>query len=307
MSKNIIFQMQSAVNYASEKGIGTDKHSDKCNGETGTYKIYSYASRKEMIDFSWDFGRYIKDKFPKIRKVKDIDISHINTYLDSKKGISENTMKLICSNLNKLELCVEKFFKVNVDWQTNRIVPKQDKANIRHVVFTDAQIEKIDKCVASKRDCFSKDGYLLARFFGLRSASICKLQVQDVSLENRTLHIHNDKGGRNRDLRIPEEAIPYLKKMIEGKSNPTDRLVPLRPDSICAYLNRICKSLNTNGEFDKILKGRTSIHCLRKYVATSMYKELVKTHPKKEAENLVCKFLGHGENRKDIIGRYIFI
>lgn len=307
MSKNIIYQMQSAVNFAADKGIGTDKHSDKCNGEIGTYKIYSYASRKEMIDFSWDFGRYIKVNFPDIKQVKDIKVEHINDYLKSKKDISGNTIKLLSSNLNKLELCVEKFFNIKVDWQTNRVIPEAEKSNIRHVIFTDEQVVKIDNRVAEKRDSLSKNGYYLARFFGLRSASICKIQVQDVSLENRILHIHGDKGGRNRDLQIPEEAVPYLKKMLIGKDNPTDRLVPLRPDSVCAYLNRICKELNYHGEFDNIIKARTSIHCLRRYKATAMYEELIKTHSKKEAENLVCKFLGHGENRKDIIGRYIFI
>ena len=298
MAKNLCYQMTSSIENA--LSLGEDKHSAKSQ-HTNPHKIYSYASRKEMIDLSHDFSNYLKANFPEIRMVRDINVKHINDYLSSKDKLTQTSIQQYSARLNKLELCCNKKFGLSLDWRTGREIPVQHKEQIRNVVFSDKQIQGIEKYLETKKDCYSKSAYYLAKAFSLRAASVVKLQVRDVDLVNMKLHIHEDKGKRSRDLDIRPAEIEMLKNMINGK-NPTDRLIPLRSDSICAYLNRVCKILG----YTNITDAKTSYHCLRKYSITQYYKEQEKIVGPKRAEQLASIRLGHGEDRKDIIDRYIF-
>lgn len=281
--------------------LGEDKHSSK-KQHNDPHKIYSYASRKEMIDIAHDFSKYMKSYFPEVRMVRDIQVQHINHYLASKDKLTQASINQYSARLNKLELCCNKKFGLSLDWRTGREIPVQQREQIRKVVFTDKQIQGIEKYLENKKDCYSKSAYYLAKAFSLRAASVVKIQVRDIDFVNMKLHIHEDKGKRSRDLDIRPQDIEMLKNLIAGRSG-TDRLIPLRSDSICAYLNRVCKVLG----YTNITNAKTSYHCLRKYSITQYFKEQEKIYGTKRAEQLASIRLGHGEDRKDIINRYIFI
>lgn len=298
MAKNLCYQMTSSIENA--LSLGEDKHSAK-RQNTNQTKIYSYASRKDMMDFAHDFSKYIKTNFPEVRMVRDINVKHINDYLLSKDKLTQASIQQYVSRLNKLELCCNKKFGLSLDWRNGREIPVQHKEQIRNIVFTDKQIQGIEKYLETKKDCYSKYAYYLAKAFSLRASSVVKIQVRDVDLVNMKLHIHEDKGKRSRDLDIRPTEVEMLRKLIIDK-NATDRLIPLRSDSICAYLNRICKVLG----YTNITNAKTSYHCLRKYSITQYYKEQEKMVGYKKAEQLASIRLGHGKDRKDIIDRYLF-
>lgn len=92
---NLGYQFSSAINECCV--FGADKHSIKKN-EGADHRIYSYAARDDMISFSKQFSHYMKDNFPGIRKVKQITVEHINSFLSSRKGITDKTMQHdVCS------------------------------------------------------------------------------------------------------------------------------------------------------------------------------------------------------------------
>lgn len=142
MAKNLCYQMTSSIENA--LALGQDKHSAK-QAHIDPHKIYSYASRKEMLSFAHDFSKYIKENFPEVRKVKDIQVQHINHYLASKDKLTQTSISQYSARLNKLELCCNKKFGLSLDWRTGREIPVQQREQIRNVVFTDKQIQGIER------------------------------------------------------------------------------------------------------------------------------------------------------------------
>ena len=83
--KNIKYQFLLAINNNFRESM--DKNSDKANGIRNTNKIYSYASRKNLVKVSSAFGDFMKENYPEIRYVKDIRPEHIQSFLVHKNSI----------------------------------------------------------------------------------------------------------------------------------------------------------------------------------------------------------------------------
>ena len=279
---------------------GMDKHAAKKQNKETDYKIYSFASRKELISFCHRFTDFMKEKFPDVRKVKDIEISHINSYLASKTNVTQKTIQHEISCINKMQLCCNKKFGISVDWKTDRIVPKVNIQTRRNIVFSDEQMVELKKYFNSKRDSHSKTAFFIGERFALRASEIEKLQKRDFRENDKILHIHDSKGKRSRDIPLSDSDIVFLRKITKGLSNG-DRIVPIRADSICAALNRACKALG----YKEIVAAKSSYHCLRKYVITKRYKEEKTIIGMKKARENCMEYLGHSRNRKDLFSTYI--
>lgn len=300
MAKNLCYQMTSAIENGFKPGM--DKHSIKAQKMETDYKIYSYAARKDMIDFAHRFSAFIKTEFPETRKVKDITIEHVNGYLSKRTNVTQATLQHDISCLNKLALCVNRKFNLNMDWKMGRVVPKNEKKNCRTEVFTKEQINGLKAYFDTKRDSCSKNAFFLAERFSLRASEVVKLQARDIKWEQNLVHIHDSKGKRSRDITMTEDDKKFLKELV-GDKKGNDRLIPLRADSICAYLNRACKVLN----FDNIISAKTSYHALRKYSITEYYKEQCEKVGEKKAKGMAMERLGHSKDRADLFKVYIHV
>ena len=91
-----------------------------------------------------------------------------------------------------------------------------------------------------------------------------------------------------------------LKRIMDGK-RPSEKLIPLKPDTVCCYINRACKKLG----FNEIVSAKTSVHCLRKYSITNYYKEKCKEVGPDRARELAMLRLGHSKDRMDLFKTYI--
>lgn len=300
IAKNITYQMTSAIDNGFRPGM--DKHSDKKqNHNESTYKIYSYSSRREMIDFAHRFAKFIKENYPDIRQVKDIGIEQVNAYLASKGNVTQKTMQHEVACLNKLSLCLNKKFGISTDFTTGRIVPVMEVKRKRDVVFDKEQIKGLKEYFDTKKDCYSKTAFYIGERFALRASEITKLQYRDIDWENMKLHIVDSKGKRSRVIDITQDDIAFLKKITQGLTGK-DRIIPLKPDSICAYLNRACKHLG----YDNIVRAKTSYHSLRKYSISCKLAEKEKELGSKSAARKYCMdYLGHGKNRSDLQSVYL--
>lgn len=300
MAKNLCYQMTSAI----ENGFrpGMDKHSIKAQQKETDYKIFSYAARKDMIDFAHRFSAFIKTDYPEIRKVKDITIEHVNAYLLRKTNVTQATLKHDISCLNKLSLCVNRKFNLDVDWKTGRVVPKASMEKRRVVAFTPEQIKGLNDYFSTKKDCYSMRAYYLGERFALRASEVVKLQARDILYDKAMLHIHESKGKRSRNISISEDDKLFLKELV-GDKKGNERLIPLRQDSICAYLNKACKTLG----YRNIVEAKSSFHALRKASISRFYKEQCEKVGEKRAREMAMERLGHGKNRTDLFRVYIHV
>lgn len=310
MANNLCYQLKQAIE--NSLVLGGDKHSIKKQQQESDYRIYSYASRKSLINFSYGFCGYMKENYPDIKMVKDITIEHINGYLASRAKVSQKTIGFDVAAINKLEKCVNKKYGIHVDWRTERIVPRQEIEKVRNITFSDKQIKGIEKHLKTKRECSSKDAYYIAKRFSLRASEVVNIQYRDIKWEKGEfgiLHIHESKGKRSRDILLTGDDRKFFEELIKkhrdrGKDvSNRERIVALRSDSICAYLNRICKKLG----YSNIIEKKTSYHALRKYTITKFYREQEKIHGKNKAKEMAMERLGHGKGRKDLFETYILL
>lgn len=303
---NIKYQFLQAINASFKENM--DKHSIK-KVEGASNKIFSYSSRKNVLNVASDFANFINRNYTgeeKVKYVRDIGVQHINSYLISKKDkCTRETMKQICAQINKLELVCNHKYHLNLDWHTFRTVPQIEKKSIRIMCFRDEQVKQIINHLSTRKECSGKKGVYISISWGLRAKEIEALKCKDFNLDTMQLFISGSgaKGGRNRVLSIKQEQIPLVEYLIKDKK-PNDRVVPIRSDSICNYLRDICVRLN----YTDILKAKTSIHCMRKWRATKHFLEIYqKTNDKEYALEETCVFLGHSKNRRDIARHYILL
>ena len=84
-----------------------DKHADKANGIRNTDKIYSYSSRSNLVDLSANFANYMREVYPEVHKVSDIQAEHIQCFLNSKTEIcSQLSLNQYGAMFRKLENCI---------------------------------------------------------------------------------------------------------------------------------------------------------------------------------------------------------
>jgi len=142
----------------------------------------------------------------------------------------------------------------------------------------------------------------VAGAFGLRVTELTKITPKDLETEG-VLHIFKSKGGRSRDLEIHTEeqrvAVQKLKAVAEALE-PLQKIISVQSDSI----NKFYKEHATAIGVEKV--DAYGIHQLRRMVATDLYHDLIsKGVEEKDAENQVSHWLGHGDNRADVIAHYV--
>ena len=83
--RNLKYQFLQAINNSFKESM--DKHADKANGIKNTDKIYSYSSRSNLVDLSANFANYMREVYPEVHKVSDIQAEHIQCFLNLKTEI----------------------------------------------------------------------------------------------------------------------------------------------------------------------------------------------------------------------------
>ncbi|MDO5564900.1 MAG: site-specific integrase [Eubacteriales bacterium] len=296
MAHNLAYQFKSAID--SNFKEGTEKRSYKAvNGRKATGKIFSYAQRKDLIETSNNFAKYIKHTYPEVRKISDVRSEHVNSYLESKLGTCTSaTIHQYATRLEKLQHVANGHFKTaNATWKVT--VPHIETVKMRDVAFSRQDYSNV---MNSGSDCQSYRALDLAGRFGLRAQEVVKIRTTDIDYNNRTLHI-TGKGGRERYLPMRESDIGVLKEYT-GRLRPGERLFTVKSDSVNSYLNRTCKNLG----IERYAKCKSGVHAIRKMVAQERYDELREAGAtKEEALTYVNNYLGHGDHRPDISNTYI--
>lgn len=151
------------------------------------------------------------------------------------------------------------------------------------------------------KNCQSADCVVIGGAFSLRVSELCNLRPAD--LKENELHIHQSKGGRDRDLIVHNkeqlDALNHLKELAAGL-NEHQRIFTVQSDSINKFYRENAKAVNIK---DSEIFG---LHQLRRMGATEMYHELrAAGSTDREASDAVSEMLGHGSNRADVERSYI--
>ena len=305
--KEVINMEKNKLFYQFYKGIclafnpGCDKHSYKRSG-CRKVKIFGYEDRRNIIKIANQLSNYLTKNHPEINKIKEITANEVTDFLLCKNNYcSKNTMKNYQYGIKKLERICNEHLYLNVKLYDTNLNLEGITPYIRDIEMSDNDLDILLNEIKNSNSK-AKLGIELLCYFGLRVSEICKLKGQDISLENMTLHVHESKGKRSRDLAIDSlEKLEVCKKVVASVKR-NERVCPLRHDSVNAEIRRIL----VKNKITKYKEHKTGVHSIRKSVAKKeLLKILDETGDMKVAEEATATMLGHGKKRKDIINTYV--
>lgn len=277
-----------------------DKHSLKHVEGIGGAKIFSYSDRKNLIDLSSNFCNFMKVNNPDIKFIREIEVNHIQQFLNYKANdCSTKTLEQYISKFNKLEKVVNEVYHVKVNFKSGFIVPF-GKEKVRSISMSREDFNKLLKNMQGSKS-LAVNAVTLSGIFGLRVSETINLQGRDIQIDKGILHIHESKGGRSRDLKIPAENEGYLEKL-KASVNETERIIPLKEDSVNRFLYRQLGLLGLT----QYREHNTGIHSIRKMVAQEVYCKFRENGQTiQQALNSTSHFLGHGNDRNELMRQYI--
>ena len=202
MARNLKYQFKNSIDKNFKEGM--DKHSLKQSEGLGNGRIYSYADRKNLIDFSSNFANYMTENFSEVKMVRDIKADHIQKFFDEKaKECSKATLEQYRSKFNKLEKLANKTYNTNVSFSRGYILPntKENTDKIRKTAMSKEDYRKLQN-ITNNATSSGTIGIELSARFGLRVAEVTKLQGRDIDLNKGFLRIIDSKGARSRDIII---------------------------------------------------------------------------------------------------------
>ena len=303
MARNLKYQLK----YCVEKNFkeGMDKYSDKKNKVQKGIKVYSYADRKNLIDFTANFSNFMKENYEEVKMVKDIKSEHIQNFLNLKsESCTNETLEQYVSKANKVRNLINKTYpKSPIDkLDIKAPVSNSSKQSVKDKQITREHYKLIENNIRGN----GLKAIELGATFGLRVSEVVKLQKRDIDLDKREIKIIDGKGRRSRDIPIetPEQwriAVEIKERVI---GDEYQRVVPIKPNGVNMSIQRAMEKCNLDREY-----VGNKIHSFRKlYAQESFDRDRNGGYSIKESLGRVSERLGHSEERgedKELINRYV--
>lgn len=302
MGRNLKYQFKTCIEKNFKEKM--DKHSIKKNKQMNKTRIFSFADRKNLIDFTANFSNFMKENHKEIKLVKDINSNHIQEFLNEKaKNCSQATLREYSSHIRKMSNLINSTYKTNIKYDFKTPQSKSGKQILRDQQMKLEDYKRIHEIMRNSSN--GQKAIEIGKNFGLRISEITKLQKRDIDLEKKEILIKDAKGGRNRTVHFnTEEQIKVATKLYNSVARGLDRIVAIKENSINMALNRAMKKLNIKNKYKE-----TSFHSIRKLYAQQEYDRLRNEGNSIEmACRKVSEQLGHSAERgldEKLIRRYI--
>lgn len=302
MSRNRIRSMRQQLINAIDKNFkpGMDKHSIKNEVGSNNTRIYSYSDRRNLVKFTSNFSNWIKENHGEVRLATQIKSEHVQEFLNLKaETCSKSTIEQYVSKANKMQNLINATYN-----SSNKLVLEIPRT--KREVYRDKQMTLEHYKILQKN--MSGNGLKAlecAKNFGLRVEDISSLRKGDIDLDKKIVNVIASKGGRDRTVKLKtKEQLEVAESLYNSKLALTERIVPIKPDSINKALSRAMEKLNIKEEYKK-----TGIHAIRKLYAQEEYNRCRnKGMSIEKSRAIVSKQLGHSEDRgKDdvLMGIYV--
>ena len=278
------------------KGIGTSKRKDR----NSQFKIYSYKTRKSVINKCYTFIKYVKEKY-KIRYLNELKKEYLQEFLEV-KNYPKKTAESYKQAVLKLQKGYNYQNNTNLDF-ANIITNNQEKPKKKIMMSESIHDDIIKRAYQGKYE--NGLAFELSRYLGLRASEITSLRMKDFYISKndlKGLYIHKSKGGRSRYLPVEKMSSKAKQILLKAYSffeylNLNERLFINKTESYQTTFRRIRNKITQNKY------NYANIHSLRKEFAKNFFiKELVNNSTTK-AKYSTTKMLGH--NRICVLKNYV--
>lgn len=280
-----------------------DKHSYyKQNSREQANIIFSHTSKINTERIGKNFANFMKEEYPEIKKLSDIEPKHVQSFLDSKaETCTHNTLVTYHGGMRKLEKLINKTYdSANLDYGDKITVPHSEK-NYDDNRGVGAQISREDYNkildTAKKSTCQSAYAVRLQEHLCIRVAEIATLDRDKVHFNGdgtSTIDITNTKGGRAMSRELDEEGTNLVKEILDKKFDD-NKLFSIRSSSINDYLRDTEDALQID---------RHSFHDIRRTLAQEYYDNLREQgYSKEDAADQTSLYLNHNKDREALLKR----
>lgn len=252
--------------------VGQSKYEAKKEGRH-TEGLYSFKHIQNTMSVSIDFARFCREQFG-VTKIIYFKQEHYYAYLQHKEqeGVSNGHLMNIETGLRKLQIAMhrqaEKLQKDPISFCSEKRVynyqkDRKDPEN-RSMSLRDA-----NRLIESVSSVHVRDAFQLQLHLGLRAREVINLTPEHFDLKNNVLKIENGKGitkgGRKREIQIPEKLRETINEMIRDKQLH-EKIIPVKDNTLRAALLKAGKitGIQTNGT-----------HMFRHTFARERFKELL--------------------------------
>lgn len=307
MPKNIFYQFKETVDLATR--IGGDKHAAKQSGEAANY-IYGFREREGCLSLAHQFKDFLKENYPSVKSISDIKAEHwqhfaldkMRTPVDDKGRLpTAATAKTYESLMHKLQVITETRYHIKLDWDRAHF-PRPDREAMQ--IYRDRPMprsvyDSVVKQIESKHNSKAAVALKIAGSYGMRVDELARLRVRDVNFERGIVRVEG-KGGLVRMLPISDQTKDLWRAACRGKG-ANDLVVGIKADSINKMFRTALKELGVKEQWHQI-----KCHGIRKMVAQEVWDKVrAAGGSQQDAMRAVCRWLGHGEMRWDVILRYV--
>lgn len=293
------------------------------NGGTTGYKVFGKAYKEDLYATAKMFGDWMKEEHPEVKKVRYVRVEHLREFLQTKTGCSPEYVNKLISHFRKIEKCCTKIYGNCIYMRTKSLsLPAMEPTEkTRDYVATEYDFSRLigvmtrpgTRSEAWKGLIWSHDAGCRVNEdsrikFGRLTPTGGRWGCGTVTIQGAE---DGAKGGRWRvvDILTPE-ARDRLQRACEGLK-PGDYIIrssrnpslPIDRDSLSRALSRAVKS---TPDIANHWKKGNGFHSFRKTFAQASYDAARGSGcSKKEAKDYASCQLGHGEDRDDVIRRYV--
>ena len=298
MARNLRYQFLHAIESNFKEGMS--KHSIKQAGQMNGTRIFSYSDRNNLIGLSSNFCTYMKENYPEVKMVKDINSNHIQGFLNSKASTcSSATLKQYESKFNKLEKVVNNTYHCHANYKGFSTPHGVNATKIRNSSMSKSDFKKLENSFSNSKSSAKVAIQLTARA-GLRVSECTKLQGRDIDLNKGVIRVIDGKGGRDREVPIREQDRQYF-TVLKSQYRDMERVCPVHSDSINKAISREMERIGIKSNYED-----TSIHAIRKMYAQEQYDAYREQGMEiNQALGAVSVDLGHGEQRIQLMKEYV--
>lgn len=327
--KNIRQQLRNALFIQRRAGTGRSRHEDKKmnNGAVIYDRIYSDLSLKTHLSRIDGFAAWIKSNHPDVRDLSQITRDIAGQYLQQQQdtGKSAYTIGADMLAINRVQMGVGNWtepIKKSDYGLINRNFA--DLKNNNNSNRTESQIKK-DEIMRYKY----KDIITYGQAFGLRRSELLPSDSRQTvagsnslySKNGKIYHITTGKGGRLRAVECLETHEKYIRDNYGDYIKPMPLYLDKNHYSREDIANFKAAHKQSERFFDSVDRSlRVHVEC-RQYYANQKLTEIMQNREEtyineekvkingieipKDVADYIAYQLGHGENRYDVLKRYI--
>lgn len=301
--------MRSQLLYALDRStvVGQSRRADRERGKDTRETTYSRSRAETLRDRAKNFSSFMSDRFPEVRRARDITKDHILAYIEEHPQWSTATRREVISEMGVIERRVVGAYGSTQGWTEGIEIPKTHE-RIRDRAMDRGDAELLEKMLGDGRSR-ARDGFLAAEALGLRSCEVVGITGSDIDTKRWVAHLRGSytKGGKDREVSIAPRDRERMRFLSDRYGDR--RICPMQSESYNKALRRVMKRAGIDEKY-----SNTTEHAVRKLWARDRYVAnggILGRDPKRDPACMnawlpVQKELGHGDRfRSELFETYI--